>query len=138
MASEVRFESKEWDAMIKKINDSVKDPKPLLRAAFATRGFRDIIQHFEQEKGPDGQWKRSKRAEREGGKTLQDTGNLRNGFLPGNISNKGKDAIVFFNPVPYSGQHDEGTDGMPQREFMYLTDDAQEDMLNIILDQIVK
>lgn len=135
--ADVSFEAKEWEDFIKKINASVKDPRPLLKTAFSTRGFRDVIQHFEQERGPDSTWKKSKRAERDGGKTLQDTGNLRNGFLPSNVENKDKNSIVFFNNVPYAAQHDLGENNMPQREFMYLTDDAQEDMLNIILDLIV-
>lgn len=138
MAGEVSFDDKEWQEMIREIEKNVKDPKPVLRAAFGTRGFRDIIQHFENEESPEGNWIPSKRAMREHGKTLQDTGRLRGGFSPGNIKDKGRDAIVFFNPVPYSAQHDEGTETIPQREFMWLSDEAQEDMLKIILDLVVK
>lgn len=138
MAGEVSFDAKEWESLIKTINDNVTNPKPMLRAAFGTRGFKDVIQHFEQERSPTGQWKPSQRALREGGKTLQDTGNLRNNFSPSNIRNSGRDSIVFFNPTPYAAQHDEGTGNSPQREFMWLSGEAQEDMLKIMLDFLVK
>ncbi len=138
MAGEVTFDAKEWVDMIQTIDKNVTDPKPMLRAAFGTRGFKDVIEHFQNEEGRAGAWKPSQRAIREGGKTLQDTGNLRQNFNVSNIRDKGKDAIVFFNPTPYASQHDLGTDKLPQREFMYLSDDAQEDMLKIILDLVVK
>ena len=138
MAGEVSFDDEEWKEMIRTINENVKDPRPMLRAAVSTRGFKDIIKHFNEERGPDSAWKPSQRALKENGKTLQDTGNLRDGFLPGNIRDEGRDAVVFFNPVPYAAQHDEGTNGMPQREFMWLSDDAQDDMIKIILDLVVK
>jgi len=138
MSGEVTFDAKEWEDMIRTIDKNVTDPKPMLRAAFGTRGFKDVIDHFQNEEGRTGSWKPSQRAIREGGKTLQDTGNLRQNFNVSNIRDKGKDAIVFFNPTPYAAQHDLGTDKLPQREFMFLTDDAQEDMLKIILDLVVK
>lgn len=138
MAGSVSFETKEWDNFIKQVDANVKDPKPLLKLAFNTAGFRDVIKHFQGEQSPEGTWKKSKRAIEQGGQTLQDTGRLRGGFQPGNIKNQGKNAIVFFNPVPYGGIHDEGTKTIPQREFMWLSDSAQEEMLNIMLDQLVK
>ena len=133
------FKDKGWRSLIRTIDKNVSNPKPLLRVAFGVRGFRDIIQHFQSEKGPKAKWKKSKRAKREGGRTLQDTGNLRQNFTPTNIDDSGKDKIIFFNPTPYASQHDLGDPGrnLPKREFMYLTDRAQEDMLNIILDRLV-
>lgn len=138
MAGNVRFDDKHWKGFIRTLDKNVKNPFPILKAAFATRGFRDVISHFNAEKGEKGKWKKSQRAKREGGKTLQDTGNLRGGFLPRNIAKHGKNSIVFFNPVPYARKHDEGLDGLPQRDFMYLTDRAQEDMTKIILDLVIK
>lgn len=135
--SQVTFDTQEWDSLFRSIEKNATDPKPVLRLAFDTRGFRDVITHFQQETGPDGAWKRSKRAELQSGQTLQDTGRLRGGFLPGNIQNHGKNGVVFYNNVPYAVYHDEGR-GNHKREFMWLSGEAQEDMLNIILDQIVK
>lgn len=143
MAGEVSFDDKEWRDMLETINKNVKDPKPVLRAAFGTRGFKDIIDHFQAERGPDGmwaEWAESTKAKRGNGKKLQDTGNLRQNFLPGNIRDSGRDSIVFFNSTPYAATHDLGNSSrnIPQREFMYLSDKAQEDMLKIILDLVVK
>lgn len=135
--SEVSFDTREWDSLFRSIDGTARDPKPVLKLAFNTRGFRDVISHFQQERSPDGVWKKSKRAELQGGQTLQDTGRLRGGFLPGNIQDHGKNGIVFFNRVPYAVYHDEGW-GQLKREFMWLSGEAQEDMTNIILDQIVK
>lgn len=138
MAGDVSFNTSEWDALFRSIDKTAKDPKPALRVAFGTRGFRDIISHFDSEASPTSPWRPSQRVLRYGGKTLQDTGNLRQNFIPTNLRDRGRDAIVFFNPTPYADQHDSGTKTIPQREFMWLSGEAQEDMLNIILDLIVK
>ncbi len=144
MAGEVHFDSKEWQSMIRTIEKKVKDPRPMLKAAFNTRGFKDIISHFTNETGPDGGWvpHAPATAKRRGpnAKLLQDTGNLRRNFTPSNIKNKDRNSILFFNPTPYGGIHDRGSKerNVPQREFMWLSDEAQEDMLKIILDLVVK
>jgi phage gpG-like protein len=140
MAGTVVLDDREWQQFFRSVGGKLADPRPILRVAFATRGFSDIIRHFEKESGPDGVWVKSKRAERDGGKTLQDTGNLRRNFLPTNLEDVGKQAIRFFNPTPYAAAHDDPRPGSrnPQREFMWLSDRAQEDMINIILDQLVQ
>ena len=143
MAGEVTFDDREWQKMLNTINKNVTNPKPFLKAAFGTRGFKDIIDHFQNERGPDGawaEWAESTKAKRGNGKKLQDTGNLRQNFLPGNIRDQGKNSIVFFNSTPYASTHDLGNPNrnIPQREFMYLSNKAQEDMLKIILDLVVK
>lgn len=137
MAGEVEFEVEEWMSFLNSVDRSVKNPHKILRAAFSTRGFHDVIDHFQSEKGPGDPWAPLKYRV---GKALQDTGNLRRNFLPSNVNDRGRNSIVFFNPTPYSGAHDNGVPSrnIPKREFMWLSDNAQEDMLNIILDQVVK
>ena len=65
-------------------------------------------------------------------------GNLRQNFSPTNIENKDKKSIVFFNPTPYGGIHDRGNPQkhIPQREFMWLSDNAMTVMAQIIVDRI--
>lgn len=149
MAGQVHLDTSEWEEFFKVVSDGAKNPKPYLRAAFATRGFSDVIQHFDDAKGPKGSWvplKEATIARRRKGRgagsarPLQDTGNLRRNFLPTNIDDQGQNAIVFFNPTPYAAAHDEGSSKrhLPQREFMYLSDKATEDMLDIVMDLVVK
>lgn len=154
MAGQVHLDTKEWEGFFKAVSDGVKNPKPYLRAAFSTRGFSDIIKHFEAQRGPNGAWKpRSPETQRAyarlnkkhakynpTNKLLQLSGNMRRNFLPGNIEDHGQNAIVFFNPTPYAAAHDDGSNkrNIPQREFMYLTDKAVDDMLNIVMDLVVK
>lgn len=139
MAVVVRFDNKEWERFTKKLDINIRNPQPFLKAAFSTIGFRDIIQHFQQEKGQKKSWKKSERAKREGGRTLQDTGNLRGNFSPTNLENQGRDAIIFFNPTPYAAIHDEGSKkgNIPKRDFMYLSDKAEKRMLKSIMDRLV-
>lgn len=65
------------------------------------------------------------------GKILQDTGNLRNSLLPsgtsvgeGDIRKKGRGIVELFTTVPYASVHEYGTSRVPQRSFMWLSDDA--------------
>lgn len=142
MAGRVEFDAHEWKKLVQTIDKHVKDPRPILKAVFTTRGFSDVISHFTEEKGPKGHWVALSEATRkkrgDSAKMLQDTGNLRRNFSPSNIKNAGTNGIVFFNPTPYGGMHDRGFKHVPQREFMWLSDDAQEDMLKLILDLVVK
>jgi phage gpG-like protein len=123
--------------------------------------FRDVIRHFEQEKGPDGPWQKWSRSylqaiaglvafrtfdgnvipitddnfleqnkpPRSPGKILQDKGHLRQSFRLSNVRQKAF-GYEWFNPAktkegfPYAAAHNEGGDRLPKREFMYLSDQA--------------
>lgn len=108
--------------------------------------YRDIIDHFTKEEGakskwlalnPDYEaWKRKKKKT----KMLVLSGALRQGFTPiksGKQAKKYQGGILWYNPVKYSGKHDRG-EGVPMREFMWLSDKAVEDIskqtLAFILD----
>lgn len=101
--------------------------------------FKDLIEHFENETGPEGRWqpwspryrewrfrKVSKKAK--AGftpKILQLTGKLRQGWTPTRLRIS-REGVLWFNPVEYGAKHQEGTDGMPKREFAWLSDKAME------------
>lgn len=158
-----RLESKEWSDFLTTLYKLVEKPEKLLRAAFATRGFRAIIENFRDEKGPDGAWpqrsdytqkmyadiKSGLRKPPEGfsrasfnptNKLLQLTGNLRKSIMPASLSKQSEminqDTILIFSPVAYSGHHDEGdpSRNLPARPFMWLSEQAREDMAGIILN----
>lgn len=154
MAVEVEFDDAEVRKFIQGVTEKLSDVrnvKPRFMALLSSIVYRDVMDHFEQEKGPDGKWKPWSKIYREhmrkigkgGNKTLQDTGRLRQSFLPKN-HRATKDGILWFNNAktggfPYALAHDEGELGMPQREFMWLSDEAQdkisEQTLQFMLDE---
>lgn len=114
--------------------------------------FRDVMDHFEKEEGPDGKWDPWGKFHRDnmdklgkgGNKLLQDTGRLRQSFLPTNYRKVGE-GILWFNPAqtkdnfPYAYAHNEGGEQLPARTFMWLSDEASEKIaevtLNFVLDK---
>lgn len=137
----VRIEDTQWRKFFKLSTKNVKrNSFKFLKVAYNTIGFRDIINHFIKERAPRGRWVRSERAKREGGKTLQDTGNLRKSFSPNNTRKVGNKGLLIFNNANYSAIHDRGSrkNNIPQREFMYFTDRALSRMAKIFLDKTIK
>lgn len=72
----VRFDSREWDKFFAALGRGYK-PHVLLRAAFAVVGFKDVIQHYKDEMGPDGKWEPRKASTNK--RYDQISGALRNG-----------------------------------------------------------
>lgn len=161
---EITFDDSAWRGFINEVSAKAKKADRLLEAAFMTHGFKDIIDHFEKEEGPQGKWpKRSpvtqdiyaaiqaglrkppagspRAAYDPGNKVLQLTGLLRKSLLGNrsNIKSMGTNAIKIFSPVKYSGQHDEGdaTKNLPQRQFMWLSERAKDRMAVTILDLLI-
>ena len=133
----VTFRAKEWRNLFDKMKKNASNFNSILKTATATIGFRDVIKHFQGERGPRGKWAALKSRQ---GKILQDTGNLRNNFSPSNIENNGKNEVIFFNPTPYADTHDSGDSSrnIPQREFMYLTKLAEKKMATFVSEALLK
>jgi phage gpG-like protein len=129
--SEVKLNSKEWNKLINKISKNLKNIVPILKPAVNVFGFKDINDHFQREQNPKGRWAKLKYRK---GKPLQDTGNLRNSFLP--ARRQGRDAVLMINNAPYAGIHNYGK-GRMHREFMWLSQGAQENILNYIMNKLV-
>lgn len=93
--------------------------------------FRDVIDHFEKQQGPNGKWapwspayRRYMVSKGKGGNLiLSDTGRLRQGWQPSRYRLT-RDGILWFNPVRYAAQHDEGRKPYPQRKFTWISDKA--------------
>lgn len=114
--------------------------------------YRDVISHFEKEEGSEGRWKTwsisyfdyLEKIGRSGNQILQFSGNLRQNFKPENYRGT-KEGPLWFNDAqtksgfPYAFAHDEGGPKLPKRDFMWLSDDAVEDIskqtLQFILDE---
>lgn len=73
-------------------------------------------------------------------KILQRTGELRKGAVDPNswaIGGGGQDTVaVLQDPTGYGGYHVEGTSKMPQRDYTYISDAAQDEMGELFLDFI--
>jgi len=165
MAAELKIELKD-QAILDKIN-KMSDKSRILkffRVLAATIGFKEVIKHFREKRGPDGPWpERSpstlkryqeihtgKRAPPPGtskgmfspGKPLLVlTGQLSRQFLPSNVE-KSEANVTIFNPVEYSKMHDEGGDPtgarragfIPQRKFMWISQNG----MDLIADGLSK
>ena len=93
--------------------------------------LRDIDEHFFLEEGPKGRWqdwstkyKRYMISKGKGGNLiLQDTGRLRQGWQPSRYRLT-RDGVLWFNPVRYAAQHDQGKRPHPQRKFTWISNKA--------------
>jgi len=113
--------------------------------------FRDVIQHFQREEGPDGRWrawspsyaKFMATIGKSGNQILQDSGRLRNSFQPTN-ARATREGILWFNNAktasgfPYAAAHNDGGGRLPQRRFMWLSDGAVGDIAEQVLNFLGK
>ncbi|HDY90406.1 MAG TPA: hypothetical protein ENH82_20085 [bacterium] len=154
----VKFDNKIFKKYIKEVAQRTKRGSDILKAAAATFGFKDIIDHFKKESGPEGKWKErstftqefylaiqkgatdppegtARGAYRTTNKILQLTGNLRKSFLPTNIKKVNNQSVLMFTKVPYAGGHEFGNKktNLPERSFMWLSASAMEKMNRMIL-----
>jgi phage gpG-like protein len=99
----------------------------------AARAYKECINHFEKEEGPDGKWKplapvtiaRRRQGKGTGGnKILQDTGRLRSSILFRGL----RDSAIVFTNLIYGSTHQEGYKKIPQRKFLWLADGFLKDM----------
>lgn len=106
--------------------------------------FRDVIEHFEKEEGSSGPWeewsagyaKKLQKEGRGGNQILQYSGKLRQSFKPEENVRISSRTIMWFNDArtkggfPYAALHDEGGDNHPQRDFMWFSMKALDDVGN--------
>ena len=126
---------------LKKVNESLdrlkrflKKPEPFYKNA-STLMKKDVLQHFRDEKGDDNtKWKRSLRAIREHGRTLQNIGDLKRSIQ------KTSDffASVIGTNLGYAPSHNYGLKGMPERRFLWLSKSAGEKIRSLMIKHIGK
>lgn len=118
---------------LKKIKDGEKEYSQLIGANIVS----DVFEHFEKEQGPDGKWKKwstsyndfMKKIGRQNNKILQFSGKLKNNLKPTKVKKTGA-GLVWYNDAKtktgyqYAAGHNLGDGKLPQREFMYLSNDA--------------
>lgn len=134
VVGKARIQAKEWTDFLKKIKTNIGKSSNMLKVAFGTFGFKDIMLHFKQERGPFGKWASIQRK----GKILQDKGFLRSSITPRNARRLNKESIILFAGAKYSGKHDRGEGNVAKREFMWFSGTAEERMARLILSLVVK
>lgn len=105
------------------------DRQKLLRF-MGEEALLDIYDGFENEQNPATleKWKPSERAEKEGGKTLQDTRNLRKSI---DYNLTGDSAVSVGTKVVYATPHMEGEGEMPARPFLGVRKDFDTRIMNM-------
>lgn len=160
----IEFDSKEVDKFIDELDRGVRDVKDRQSKFMNALGpvvYRDVIEHFEREQGPQGKWKPwsknyreyMQKIGRDGNQILQSTGRLRQAFKPTNYRISGEYVYWYNNAktgtpkkgayrqtpagTPYAYMHDEGV-GVPKREFMYLSEPAKGFLIDAIFKYILR
>lgn len=104
----------------RRVSEMLSDPASMNRD-IAVRLHQAVIRRFVIESDPSGQrWTPSRRALREGGQTLTDTGRLRASVRFAHGRNY---AEVYTNSLVYAPVHNYGLGKMPKREFIGYGDD---------------
>lgn len=158
MASEVaiaQFEDKEVRKFLTNITkklDDINGKKSKYVGLLSGIIFKDVISHFQDEKGPKGKWQKWSPTYQEymesigrgGNQILQWSGRMRQNFKPTDVKTT-REGILWFNDAktktgfPYAAAHDNGEGKLPQREFMYLSDKGTDQVsvqtLQFLLDE---
>lgn len=163
MAETVTFDLSGWDRALRGTLSALVNKDDLLVRAFNIIGIRDLVSHFKDQAGPKDRWRARKTetqnayervaagfrkpasgtpraAYNPSNRILQLTGNLRQSVLNPDIKKQGKDTIAVSSKSEYGAAHDEGSTkrGLPQREFMWLSSQAESSMLEAIMQTVAK
>lgn len=165
MAFRAQIDLREWNQSLLGLLASMRRGAEMLRAAYMTTGFRDILRHFDEEEGPDGPWlERSDftqqlyaainrgefgpyyngipaSAYHPTNRLLQLTGNLRKSLLHGgDIKTLDSHSIMVSSNVGYSGKHDLGDfiERIPPRPFMWLSETGHHQTIRAVQNLIAR
>lgn len=144
MSAEVVFENKEIIDFLENLGKrlkNIKDGERRYAGLLSTIIYKDVMSHFDKQEGSDGKWDhwsyyytvKMEKSGKGGNKILQDTGRLRQSFLPTN-NRSSNEGITWFNSAitkqgfPYAWAHNEGDGNLPKRDFMWASDKAMESM----------
>jgi phage gpG-like protein len=151
---EVSFDDREARAFMAGILERAKKIKGAADkyvAMLSAIVFKDVMDHFENERGEKGAWPKwskaytehMKKIGRGGNKMLQFNGRLRQNFTPQKYQKK-SDGILWFNNAktrggfPYAYGHNEGEGKLPKRDFMWASEKAVEKMAEQTLTFMVE
>ena len=152
--TEMSFDSEEVRRFLNNLTTNLKeivDGKKQWLGGVSAIVFRDVMDHFDKEKGEDGKWQHwsdsytqhMQRIGRSGNKILQFNGRLRQNFKPQNVKSSSQ-GFMWFNDAKtksgyaYAAGHDEGDGSLPQRSFMWLSDNSLEDISQFTLGYLLE
>ena len=139
MALTVRIDDKRAKKLINDILGRAKNKEVALKL-IATQMHRNVLKHFDEEKGSGGKWKalapstKKWKAKHGYSKPLQNTGQLRRRNFPLTETNK---AIVE-NRVGYASTHQFGTNKVPKRDFLWLSTLEIKSIVNYMKNYLVR
>jgi len=152
MADVAEFQDEEVRQYLEQLIYRAQNPVQVeeIVGAISAVVFRNIMDHFKNESGSDGEWaawsksyaRYMNKIGRGGNKKLQFNGKLRQNFMP-EKRRLLSDGIEWFNNAktksgfPYAAAHNYGGPKLPQREFMWVSDSALDTITEIVLDKIV-
>jgi len=152
MAGEATFDGTEAQRWLEEILSRSRNPEQLKNvvASFSTIIYRDVMEHFKNEEGPDGPWKAWSKSYtrhmnaigRGGNKILQFDGRLRQNFRPTQVRKTDK-SLTWYNDAktstgfPYAQAHNEGGPKLPQREFMWASEKALDHIAAVVWDEVL-
>jgi len=139
-----------FSGYMKDVTNRVSDWKKA-NEYIAARGWKDVMDHFSKEEGPDGKWKSlsewTLRARRKGkgsgtARILQDTGTMRRSVK---FRGTSSDAEVYTG-IEYAATHQYGRTArigkrsitIPKRPFLWLSDKARKAIGDISLNYIIR
>ena len=145
----VIFKDKQVKHFLNEITQNVNKVEKKAKAVWGILGataYADVINHFEKERGPKGEWKEWSdlylmhmiKKGKAGNKILQDKGTLRQGVTIESNRSQITRGVLLVNAVPYARRHDEGTDGMPERKFFWISEKALDKMSEQVLEFLFK
>jgi phage gpG-like protein len=127
---------------IAKLVNLAKNPANMMDKIARPVMQRDVIRHFKEEMGDTGKWEALKPAtllarrtgekKRLGTKILQDTGRLRASIGTGM---EGARPFVGTNVI-YGGTHQFGRGSIPERPFLWLSEDAKSELIVNMMNYI--
>jgi phage virion morphogenesis protein len=132
----ITIDDREVKKMLRDLASRVKDRRPLMRE-IAEIMHDAVMENFEQEGRP--KWKPSKRAQKQGGQTLQDTGSLaasissRHDNNSAQVGTNKKYAAIH----QFGGKAGRGTKvTIPARPFLKLTDSDLEEIKEAVKEYL--
>ena len=136
MATTITIEDKELTARLDKIINNLKDKLPFHKKALIFMR-QDILRHFDEKKGSKGSWQsvskpyalyKSKKGKNPSN-ILQFSGQLRQSISEFQRASE-DEASIGTNKV-YGPTHQYGRGNIPQREFLWLSVDAKDKIIEI-------
>jgi phage gpG-like protein len=149
----VILDDREFQKWVQKVLKRLENPTDVKKfvGMVGTFVFKDVMKHFDDEKGPTSKWDDWSESYktylrsigRISNRKLQFSGRMKNSFTPEKYR-KNQHSLTWYNNAktkggyPYAWGHNYGDGQLPQREFMWLSNDALEKIITTAWDEFIK